>query len=781
MRKINKKEIVILIVLIIMLIIQIKAFNNSRADKLIDIATVITDSDGLLSEENITITALNEAESGISIMLPDIINTKKVSKYIITKKEIVNDEEQIETTTETEMVPGEKVYLTQEEQENLQINLKVKYDTVETDTKVLYNKKLTLNQDEEEVLSVSGYMPSDANIQVTEAEIESVIDEILEKYPNKTLIGNYDIKIISNEEEYLAKEYSQTIEVEIPINTETSNYIVIEKLENEVKKIENVTIENSKIKFETEEVKPYLILEDESFLAEDTPEIIATTDDSLTYEIDDYEADKNYYIGLNYTENGSKENSGKYNTSNLKEIQINYYGYNYGLATATETITGTISDTEKQTLVSYRKCIPVDSNGNITINLIDNPFMNRPAGKGFNGWKTQNSNYSNSITTNSRTYEQTLTTNINNILNDSGKYVIDLYADWVDANVIFVSSSGSNNNSGTSLNSPVSNDWSYISNKINSNKKTCTNASDREVNIVVLINGTLSASNLTNPSTAFTLTSLYDGVNYGSTSTYLNVGNTDITLDSDLQLDYLYVSTSKSYTSPSYSDSTDGTNPVTPCIYGNMYNLRIGRGIVPTNGNYCTFAQVQGGYYNRTSSEYKLVIESGIYYTAQLYRAGSAYTNTTANAIMVVGNDIDRKNNNNGSLKIYNRMASKTTSATCYPYNNGIAVNMIVKSGTIGVDYFNSASTSDSSDRNYAGIYVGGHGQTGYDKSDRYLLIEGGNIANVIGGLSIATTDTYKTYMYIKGGNIINVTGGAGYTHTYGDRIIRSNRWMYKI
>ena len=58
---------------------------------------------------------------------------------------------------------------------------------------------------------------------------------------------------------------------------------------------------------------------------------------------------------------------------------------------------GTISDTEPQTLVSYRKCVPVDSNGNISIELIDNPFMNRPLEKGFNGWKTNNTKYENSI------------------------------------------------------------------------------------------------------------------------------------------------------------------------------------------------------------------------------------------------------------------------------------------------------------------------------------------------------------------------------------------------
>ena len=211
-----------------------------------------------------------------------------------------------------------------------------------------------------------------------------------------------------------------------------------------------------------------------------------------------------------------------------------------------------------------------------------------------------------------------------------------------------------------------------------------------------------------------------------------------------------------------------------------MYNLRIGRGIVPTNSNNCTWAQIQGGYYNRSGSEYKLIIESGIYYTAQLYRASTnnnASTSTTANGIMVVGNDIDRKDNNNESLKMYNRIASRTNTATNNPYtqndSNALVITMIVKSGTIGVDFFNKESTRDDSERNYAGIYIGGYGQTGYDKSDRYLLVEGGNIANVIGGLNIGSSDMYKTYMYIKDGNIINITGGAGYTHTYGDRIIQ--------
>ena len=416
--------------------------------------------------------------------------------------------------------------------------------------------------------------------------------------------------------------------------------------------------------------------------------------------------------------------------------------------------------------------------------------MNRPQKKGFNGWKTNNTNYSNSISTNRNNFVQTLSTNEKNIKNSSGEYVIDLYPDWIDANVIFVSSYGSNYNDGKTADTPINNDWNSISSKLNSNIKTCTNASNREANIIVLTNGTLSYSGMTGPNTAYTLTSMYNGTNYGSSSTYIDFSSNNggwgyydgssVTLDSDLQLEYLYINSNVSYKNP--NATTDGTDDAYPCIYGNMYNLRIGRGILPTSSNTCTLGQVQGGYYNHSSSEFKLVIESGKYYTLQLYRAstGTGTSNSlTANGTLVIGNDFDRKSNNNENLKIYNRMASKTTPATNSPYtaNNSkaFAIEMIVKSGTIGVDYFNSQSASDSSDRNYAGIYVGGHGQTGIDKSDRRLIVEGGNIANLIGGLNIDSTDAnnYKTYIYVKDGNIMNITGGAGYTHTYGDRIIQ--------
>ena len=166
MKKFNKKGIVKLIILIILIIMQIKAFDNSRANKLTYITAKIVDSGGLLSDENSTLIAINEGDNGMAITLPDFINTKKISKYIVTKKEIIETENTEENTVQenvipeesssieeevtvteevaaedtVEMLPGDKIYLTQEEIDNLAITLTVQYDTLEVEEQTLYNK-----------------------------------------------------------------------------------------------------------------------------------------------------------------------------------------------------------------------------------------------------------------------------------------------------------------------------------------------------------------------------------------------------------------------------------------------------------------------------------------------------------------------------------------------------------------------------------------------------------------------------------------------------------------
>ena len=132
---------------------------------------------------------------------------------------------------------------------------------------------------------------------------------------------------------------------------------------------------------------------------------------------------------------------------------------------------------------------------------------------------------------------------------------------------------------------------------------------------------------------------------------------------------------------------------------------------------------------------------------------------------------------NNDNLKIYARVASRSGNATMKPATtNGLLYDMRLKSGEIGVEYFKSELTrilnGTDSDGIYAGIYVGGHGTTGdTDSGTRQLLVEGGTIANIIGGLK--STTAYVTNIYMKGGNVYNIVAGAGRTETRGDRRIQ--------
>ena len=62
-------------------------------------------------------------------------------------------------------------------------------------------------------------MPCDTTMQVKDVDTSNIDieNEMEQNYPNKTIIGNYDIKLISNEQEYIAKDYEQTLKIEIPI------------------------------------------------------------------------------------------------------------------------------------------------------------------------------------------------------------------------------------------------------------------------------------------------------------------------------------------------------------------------------------------------------------------------------------------------------------------------------------------------------------------------------------------------------------------------------------
>ena len=276
MKKTSKKYIVILIILIILIIVGLKAFMSSKANKQIEITANFSDLNKMANDEKTTILATNDGENGMEIILPEFANEKKVSKYIITKKDIINDETESTKTesaktedtktestktestktentktestktentktestktestktestktestktestktestktestksesTETkntnaeenqinntvvEKLPGEKIYLTQEEIENKTINFEVIYDTIEIEGKLFYSKKVAYkDEDNYELVAVLGYMPENTQINVTEIDVSGLEEEISRNYSNMLLV-----------------------------------------------------------------------------------------------------------------------------------------------------------------------------------------------------------------------------------------------------------------------------------------------------------------------------------------------------------------------------------------------------------------------------------------------------------------------------------------------------------------------------------------------------------------------------------------------------------------
>ena len=116
----------------------------------------------------------------------------KISKYFIERKDINNDitENEIEQEEYQEKKPGEKLYLTEEEIENKSINIKAEYLKKEKDNRVFYDtvievknseiesEKVEEKEEEKVVVTLSGYMPEDAEVKVKEIKQEEIEENI---------------------------------------------------------------------------------------------------------------------------------------------------------------------------------------------------------------------------------------------------------------------------------------------------------------------------------------------------------------------------------------------------------------------------------------------------------------------------------------------------------------------------------------------------------------------------------------------------------------------------
>ena len=273
MKKTTKKKIIIAMIIILLLIIGIRFFLDTKAEDLIEIKAVIVDNNGLLNEQNCTITAVNESENGYAITLPDRVNQNLISKYFIENKtidgkEITNNATEQSSINENiqqtvEILSGEKIYLTNEELENRQITLKVEYDTKEQDDKtLLYNKYLEQEINNQKI-TITGYIPQDAQLSVTEVENSSIEGQV-EKYikENEIFQFAYNIKITLNEEEYVSKENQISVTIEGEDFEQFENCKLIQIKEDTTEEVTTIKKLSNGIQFSTNELNTYAIIKE---------------------------------------------------------------------------------------------------------------------------------------------------------------------------------------------------------------------------------------------------------------------------------------------------------------------------------------------------------------------------------------------------------------------------------------------------------------------------------------------------------------------------------------
>ena len=292
--------------------------------------------------------------------------------------------------------------------------------------------------------------------------------------------------------------------------------------------------------------------------------------------------------------------------------------------------------------------------------------------------------------------------------------------------------------------------------------------------------------NTSGTNVAVTVTSLYGHTDYRSQATMDLTKNSyqDILAYADLQLEYISIKATGYKTACSGGTSIDSDYPR---FYGRANNFRIGRGLnlVETSTDAAAAGAISGGFDSGTTigsnsssgsnNAYKLVVESGKYCTSLGWNQYGLSSNYYGTVYFTLGSDIDRATGNNDDLSVYYRTTINAGGGRNGKYNirdKSCLIN--VKSGKFGVDGFEDGN----GDIYTSGIYIGGYGtSTGNntrDLSDRYMIVEGGLIANINCGLKIDSGLTsVLTKLYVKGGEMYNIVGGAGRSTTYGSRILQ--------
>ena len=319
--KIIGKKIRNILILLMAIIIMLGAYHNirnSRAENVIQIEMEVSDKSNILSAQTITVDATETSDGNYLVDLPISVNEYIVTKYY------TSDGEEILVDAENNTA---RIQLTEEEVASQKVQLQTDYDTKEVtyndETKLFYNKELknipnedgTENQD----VTVTGYMPLDAKLEVTEIDLATLtsvkipnenetmqkaydvsVFEMVEKQTTETDITNTDDANTDNNNETIPEENNDVDEIADLTSDETIETAETTTEENvEMEKVEyDPSVYGEKIIIKTkyaqkgEIIKTYNLVEDNNLTEiENTVE-----EDTIKFEIDKTEKTLKYII-----------------------------------------------------------------------------------------------------------------------------------------------------------------------------------------------------------------------------------------------------------------------------------------------------------------------------------------------------------------------------------------------------------------------------------------------------------------------------------------------------
>ena len=366
--------------------------------------------------------------------------------------------------------------------------------------------------DEKAEVLISGV--ENEKINIWHIKNDNTIEQIESKKENKKIefetesFSTYVIELIEENEKTTVDKQADT-ETKTETNTvanEITEQVEENKTENNVEQnVTNTTEENTLENNTTpkKDIKAKSIKSPRKAAARNLPD--------STLEIDDYESDYYYYMGQNYTDNAAGTNSNTYSDSNLVKVTLNYYGFAQGETDNEKKGRISLDSGEEQDIVKNIRCVPV-KNGTVSIELMENPFMDKPTGYGFGGWTASTGTVSKNSNTLTYTLSVSTTSNI----------TVNLYAKWESASVVYVNGETGSDNMGDGLTEETAfGSWESAFKYIYSHNK-----GDREKNIIVVTGNMDTSINYTRPVTK-TVSRPVKSITYHS-STYINTNTTYI-------------------------------------------------------------------------------------------------------------------------------------------------------------------------------------------------------------------------------------------------------------